>query len=125
MHPTNFGAATPPFAEALAFAYSHSGTPAFRPFHWLNLTWDLRRRYPAVGAQSLMRVGVIGYDPQVTEERFKRNWESAGRRNAPRATDECLVSHMSEWREKVAYWTRHHEARIRSQYPPPPPLITH
>ena len=123
MHPTNFSAPTPSFAEALAFAQAHSATIAFRPFHWLTLTWDLRRRYPTEGARSLMRVGVIGYDPQVTEERFDRNWQSAGRRNEPRPTDECLVSRMLEWREKATHGTEHHECRLRSQFPPPPPLV--
>jgi hypothetical protein len=111
---TNFAAPTPSFAEALAFAHNHSMIPAFRPFHWLNLSWDLRRRYPAEGARSLMRVGVSRYDPIVTEERFARNWIAADRKES-KTSDECLVTRMQEWREKVAYWTRHHEARIRSQ----------
>lgn len=120
---TNFDAPTPPFAEALAFAHYHSTIRAFRPFHWLNLTWDLRRRYPTEGALSLLRVGVAGYDePKVTEERLTRNWNSAGR-NEPRSPDECLVTRMREWRAEVAHWTRYHEERLRRQYPPPPPLI--
>lgn len=123
---TNFDAPTPTFAEALAFAHYHSKMRGFRPFHWLNLTWDLRRRYPAEGAKSLMRVGVAGYDePKVTEERITRNWNSAGRPNEPRPFDECLVTHMHEWRAEVAHWTRYHEERLRRQHtpPPPPPLI--
>jgi hypothetical protein len=120
----NFTAPTPTFADALAFAEHHSVLPGFRPFHWLNLTWDLRRRYATEGARYLMRVGVIGYDPIVTEERFARNWIAADRKEF-KTSDECLVTRMQEWREKVAYWTRHHEERIRSQYPPPPPLIKH
>lgn len=122
--PTNFDAPTPPFAEALAFARHHSEMRGFRPFHWLNLTWDLRRRYPAEGAKSLLRVGVAGYDePKVTEERILRNWNAAGRRNDPGWSGECLVTRMQEWRAEVAHWTRYHEERLRRQYPPPPPLI--
>lgn len=121
---TNFAAPTPTFAEALAFAHHHSALRGFRPFHWLNLSWDLRRRYPTEGAKSLMRVGVIGYDPVVTDERFTRNWVAADRKE-PRSSDECLMSRMQEWRERVAHWTHYHEERLRSQYPPPPPLIKH
>lgn len=120
---TNFSAPTPPFAEALAFAHAHSALRRFRPFHWLNLVWDLRRRYPAAGAQSLMRVGVAGYDPVVIDERFARNWDSAGRRNEPRSTDECLVTQMQGWRAEVVHWTKYHQDRLRRQYPPPPPVI--
>jgi hypothetical protein len=120
---TNFAAPTPPFAEALAFAHCHSMLAGFRPFHWFNLTWDLRRRYPIEGARSLLRMGLAAYEPAVTDERFDRNWIAADREE-PKISDECLVSRMQEWREKVAHWTHHHEERVRNQYPPPP-LIKH
>lgn len=122
-HVTNFDAPTPPFAKALAFAHAHSAMRAFRPFHWLNLAFDLRRRYPIVEAQSLMRIGVAAYDPPISEERFARNWDSAGRRIEPNPMDECIVTQMRQWCMEVDRWTTYHEERIRRQSPPPPPRI--
>lgn len=121
----DFTAATPGFAEALAFAKHHADsiTQGPRAFHWSGLAWDLRRRYPEVGAKSLLKMGLANYEPAITAEQLDAFWSDADR-DASRPYDESLLDRMRAWRRLVSFWERHHRVRVQRQYPPPPPLIT-